>query len=82
MEPASGNLYELVQERRLVHDGDPELRRQVLSAVTVPTDRGGWRISKRKSLERIDAAVSLAMMADRAVTLRYVKPQRRGAAFL
>jgi phage terminase large subunit-like protein len=81
MEPASGNLYELVQERRLVHDGDPELRRQVLAAVTVPTDRGGWRISKRKSLERIDAAVSLAMMADRAVTLRYVKPQRRGAAF-
>jgi phage terminase large subunit-like protein len=81
MEPASGNLYELVQERRIVHDGDPELRRQVLAAVTVPTDRGGWRISKRKSLERIDAAVSLAMMADRAVTLRYVKPQRRGAAF-
>jgi phage terminase large subunit-like protein len=82
MEPASGNLYELVQEQRLVHNGDPELRRQVLAAVTIPTERGGWRISKRKSLERIDAAVSLAMMADRAVTLRYVKPQRRGAAFL
>jgi phage terminase large subunit-like protein len=82
MEPASGNLYELVQERRLVHDGDPELRRQVLAAVTVPTERGGWKISKRKSLERIDAAVSLAMMADRAVTLRYTKPLRRGAAFL
>ena len=42
-----------------------------------PTERGGWRISKRKSQERIDAAVSLAMVAERAVTMRNVKPVRR-----
>jgi phage terminase large subunit-like protein len=82
MEPASSTLYELVRARRIVHNGDPLLRRQVLAAVTGPTERGGWKISKRKSLERIDGAVSLAMAADRAVTLRYTKPQRRGAAFL
>jgi hypothetical protein len=54
------------------------LREQVLNAVIAPTERGGWRISKRRSLERIDAAVSLAMTADRAVTLRNAKPPRRG----
>jgi phage terminase large subunit-like protein len=81
MEPASNVLYELVRERRIVHDGHSVLRRQVLAAVTGPTDRGGWKISKRKSLERIDAAVALAILADRAVTLRYAR-ERRGAAFL
>ncbi|CAB4198356.1 COG4626 Phage terminase-like protein, large subunit [uncultured Caudovirales phage] len=82
MSPASENLYELVKEQRLVHDGNRVLRSHVLSAVVAPTDRGGWRISKRKSLERIDAAISLAMAADRAVTMRYAKPVRRSAAFL
>lgn len=82
MGPASENLYELITERRLVHDGDETARRQVLATVASPTDRGGWQISKRKSLERIDFTVSLAMMADRAVTLRNVRPPRRGAAFL
>jgi phage terminase large subunit-like protein len=78
MAPASEQLYELVVNRRLVHSGDPVLREQVLNAVIAPTERGGWRISKRKSLERIDSAVALAMMADRAVTLRNVPPPERG----
>jgi phage terminase large subunit-like protein len=77
MAPASETLYELIVERRLVHDGDPTMKEQVLAAVIAPTERGGWRISKRKSLERIDGAVSLAMCADRAVTMRNVKPPRR-----
>lgn len=77
MAPASELLYELISGKRIVHDGNLTLRDQVLAAVIAPTDRGGWRISKRKSLERIDAAVSLAMMADRAVTLRNVKPINR-----
>lgn len=66
MAPASEHLYELVKEHRLVHDGSPLLRRQVLAAVASETERG-WRISKRKSRERIDAAVALAMAAERAV---------------
>jgi len=78
MAPASEQLYELIVNRRLIHSGDPVLREQVLSAVIAPTERGGWRISKRRSLERIDAAVALAMMADRAVTLRTLKPPSRG----
>jgi hypothetical protein len=78
MAPASEQLYELVTDRRLIHDGNPDLRAQVLAAVIAPTERGGWKISKRKSLERIDAAVALAIMADRAVTLLITKPPNRG----
>jgi phage terminase large subunit-like protein len=82
MAPASENLYELITHQRIVHDGDRTLRRHVLSAVAGETDRGGWRISKRKSLERIDGCIALAMMADRAVTLRYEKPPSKRGAFL
>jgi phage terminase large subunit-like protein len=75
MGPASEQIYELVTEGRLVHDGDPVMRAHVLAGVAAPTDRGGWRISKRKSLERIDGLVALAMAADRAVTMRFEKPR-------
>lgn len=69
MAPASERLYELIREGRVVHDGDPQLRQQVLNAVAAETDRG-WRISKRKSKARIDACVALAMAADRAILAR------------
>jgi phage terminase large subunit-like protein len=64
MAPASEALYELIMDGRLVHDGDPELRSQILAAVPSETERG-VRISKRKSKRRIDAAVALAMAVDR-----------------
>ena len=76
MSPASETLYELIIERRLVHDGDPTMKEQVLAAVIAPTERGGWRISKRRSLEKIDGCVSLAMSVDRAVTMRQQRPRR------
>ena len=66
MAPASETLIQLIREGRLVHDGDPELRSQMLAAVPSETERGA-RISKRKSKRRIDAAVALAMAADRAM---------------
>jgi phage terminase large subunit-like protein len=81
MAPASENMYELIAEQRWVHDSDGDLREQVLNAVIAPTERGGWRISKRKSLARIDAAVSLAMMAARASEMRFFKPPSRGVTF-
>jgi hypothetical protein len=62
MVPASEKLYELIRERRLVHDGDPVLRSHVLGAVAQLTERG-QRISKRKSLAHIDACVALAYAA-------------------
>lgn len=66
MAPASERIYELIREKRLVHDGDLEFRKQVLAAVVSETERG-WRISKKKSMERIDAAVAMTIAADRAV---------------
>jgi phage terminase large subunit-like protein len=66
MAPASQHLFELFSEGRIVHNGDERFRSHVLSAVASETERG-WRISKRRSKERIDACVSLAMAAERAV---------------
>ena len=81
MAPASEGLYELVVGSRLRHQGDRTFRSQVLAAVAAPTDRGGWRISKRRSLEQIDAAVALAMATDRAVTMHNVRPVSRTIVF-
>ena len=77
MAPASETLYELIVGGRIVHDGNAVMKEQMLAAVIAPTERGGWRISKRKSQERIDGAVSLAMCVERAVTMRNVRPPRR-----
>jgi phage terminase large subunit-like protein len=64
MVPASEETYELIADERLVHDGDPEARRQVLQAVVQETERG-VRISKRRSKARIDFTVGLAMVVRR-----------------
>jgi phage terminase large subunit-like protein len=56
----------LIREGRLVHDGDPTLRRHVLAGVAIETEQG-WRVSKKKSKQKIDALVALAMAADRAI---------------
>lgn len=73
--PASETVYELIENRRIEHDGDEEMRQQILAAVVMDTERG-WRISKRKSLQRIDAAVTLAMVCDVAVEMRKPPPPR------
>ena len=75
MVPASEQAYELIKEGRVVHDGDPEARRQVLAAVPQLTERG-VRISKKKSRARIDFAVALAMLINRAIE-NEKKPSRK-----
>jgi phage terminase large subunit-like protein len=66
MVPASQRLYQLVVERRLAHDGDPILARQVANAVADQKPRG-WRLSKPKgSRRKIDAAVACAIACLRA----------------
>jgi phage terminase large subunit-like protein len=66
MAPASETFYELIMSGRVVHDGDSTLREHVLAAVASETERG-VRISKRKSKQRIDAAIALAMAAHRSM---------------
>jgi hypothetical protein len=82
MGPASETLYELIVDGRLVHDGDPRLREHVLNTVVAATERGGYRISKRKSLEKIDGCVALAMAADRAVTMRNDDASDEGTLYI
>lgn len=65
MIPACGNAYELIVNRRVVHDGSPTFVDQVLSAAQRMTDEG-WRLSKGKSRRKIDAAIALVMALDRA----------------
>jgi phage terminase large subunit-like protein len=65
MVPASNSLYDIVREGNLVHDGDPDFKRQVMAGVAAETDQG-WRISKKKSRAKIDALIALALGADLA----------------
>jgi phage terminase large subunit-like protein len=79
--PASEAVYELIKEKRLVHDGDVLLRKMVLDTVCGETERG-WRISKKKSLARIDGTVAMTMAADRAIYWKMTPPRRNDAAFM
>jgi len=60
MAPACGLAYDLILERRIVHDGDPELGAHVKAAVKREQDRG-FTLSKGKSKRHIDAAITLCM---------------------
>lgn len=63
---ASQNLYQLVVEGKLAHDGDPTLKRHVENAVADQKPRG-WRLTKPKgSRKKIDAAIACAIAAFRA----------------
>ena len=60
MAPACGLAFDLILERRIVHDGDVELGAHVKSAVKREQDRG-FTLSKGKSRRHIDAAITLCM---------------------
>ena len=69
MVPASQLLYDLVEQRKLVHDGDRILRQHVLAAEAKQTSRGTWRLVKPlqshgrrvDESQKVDAAIALAM---------------------
>jgi phage terminase large subunit-like protein len=63
---ASQNLYDLIQERRLVLYPDPGMRLAISRTVALQKPRG-WRIDKEKQSHKIDAIVALAMAAYGAV---------------
>lgn len=75
MVPACQTTYELVCSQRLAHDGSPVFADQVQSAA--PRQAGeGWRLSKGKSKRKIDAAIALVMMAERASRRAEVQASR------
>lgn len=62
MVPACRIGYELLVARRLRHDDDEPTAAQVAAGVAREAD-GGWRLSKGKSGQKIDAAVALCVAA-------------------
>lgn len=65
--PASKKLYEVLQQGRFAHDGDPVLRAHVTSAGTKLVGEG-WRFYKAASKKRIDACICLMMGVEKALT--------------
>ena len=65
MVPASQTAYEMICTGVVAHDGSPMLVEQVNAAT--PRQAGeGWRLSKGKAKRKIDAAIALVMLCDRA----------------
>lgn len=85
MVPASQCLHDVVVEGKIAHDGDPILRRHILSAIADQKARG-WRLSKPKgSLRKIDAAIATAVavyMAQAADPIGGSVYEERGIAFI
>jgi phage terminase large subunit-like protein len=73
MIPACGNLYDLIVNQKLAHDGNPLFTDQVLSAAQRMRD-SGWTLSKGKSKRKIDAVIALAMATDRATVKQVEEP--------
>jgi phage terminase large subunit-like protein len=67
MGPATQRFYELVQNRKIRHDGDPRLARHLANA-QIRTDERGARLVKdaRNSPRKIDLAVAGLMAVDRS----------------
>ncbi len=67
MSPPTKELMRLVLERRIAHCGHPVLRWN-MDNVYVRTDpAGNMKIDKQKSTEKVDGAVALVMVLDRAM---------------
>jgi phage terminase large subunit-like protein len=73
MAPASERLYEAVIERRIIHDGDATLAAHVAAGVTVDTERG-WRLTKRKAKDFVDALMALVIAFNAAETVPVKAP--------
>lgn len=65
MVPASQNLYQLIVEGKIEHDGDTDFARHLRNAVAVQArgGNGGWRLSKGRTKKHMDAAIAAAIAA-------------------
>ena len=76
MSAAAMTLYDVLQEKRLVHSGDGALTEQLLNAGVKPTPHG-WRLCKVEEDAKIDAAVAAAI----AVYLAEAEARAFGPSF-
>jgi phage terminase large subunit-like protein len=65
MADALQGFYEDVLERRVRHAGDPVLTAHLMATAAQRTDRG-WRLSKIRQTQRIDATFAMVMAVGRA----------------
>jgi phage terminase large subunit-like protein len=77
MAPASARLYDAIAQREIVHNGDQTLARHVAAGAAVDTERG-WRLTKRKARQRVDALIALVMAHE---VLATVPARRAGVHF-
>lgn len=73
-EIADKGLLDLIQQRRIAHDGDVRLRSHVSNADRKLTPTGGLRIVKRTDPKKIDLCVALSMACHKAGRLFNAKP--------
>lgn len=65
MAPESEALHEAIMRGQIRHNGDPEFSSHVNAGVPTETERG-WRLTKRKAKDKIDALIALLMAYDAA----------------
>jgi phage terminase large subunit-like protein len=73
MADAYESWYAAVLEGRVAHAGDPVLTAHVLATAAQKTDRG-WKVSKIRNQQRIDAHVACAMAHARAEQAKHFEP--------
>ena len=67
---ADTDLLRMIQERRIAHDGNPELREHIDNADRkLDTESKKLRIVKREDALHVDLAVCLSMAASEALRL-------------
>lgn len=77
MIPASQDLYRVILELELAHDGDPTLAAHMAAAIAQQKARG-FRLTKRPGQKRpIDAAISTALAASAAQQEAPPPPKRK-----
>lgn len=54
-------LYDCIRDRRIIHDGNPDMREHLLNANSTAEDKDTLRIVKRAQHLKIDLAVALSM---------------------
>ena len=76
MVAACASVFDMVMDKKLVHDGNGTLTRHLQNAV-VKNDNIGPRIVKesRNTPRKIDAAVAMVIAVDRAVVSGRIEPQ-------
>jgi phage terminase large subunit-like protein len=79
MAPESEALHEAIMRGMIRHSGDTEFSSHVNAGVPTETERG-WRLTKRRAKDKIDALIALLMAYDLAQ--RNEPPEDRSVYFL